>query len=400
MKQRLPFFIFIACILIVVIGLAFYLKKGHSLPQVQSKPLYWIDPMEPQVHYPGPGKSHMGMELVPVYPQADNPNTIHISPAVVQNLGIQTTSVVNSALPRRINTVGYIQSNEDNISHIHSYVDGWLRKLAVKAIGEPVHTGQLLFQLYSPTLVAAQSDYLLALNSNNTVLQNAAHQQLLALQISEQQIQQLRQTHQVNQLINIYAPQNGVIIALDVREGMRVTPDMDIMSLSDLATVWMMAEVDEAQATWVKIGAPVEAHMVAFPGKIWRGRVDYVYPTMNATTRTLPVRIQFDNPNLELKPNMYADVAILIESNQKVLNIPLSALIRGNQHDRVILYLGEGRFQVRSIKTGLESGDRVEIISGLAVGDKVVTSGQFLLDSEANLNAGLQRLQTPTEKNK
>lgn len=398
MKRRLSFFIFI--VLIVVIGLTLYLKKGHSLPQAQSKPLYWIDPMEPQVHYPGPGKSHMGMELVPVYPQAEDPNTIHISPAVVQNLGIQTASVVNSTLPRRINTVGYIQSNEDNISHIHTYVEGWLRKLAVKAIGEPVRKGQLLFQLYSPTLVAAQSDYLLALNSNNAVLQRAARKQLLALQISEQQIQQLTQTHQVNQLVNIYSPQNGVIIALDVREGMRVTPDRDIMSLSDLANVWIMAEVDEAQATWVKIDMPVEAHMVAFPDRIWRGRVDYVYPTMNATTRTLPVRIQFDNPNLELKPNMYADVAILIESNQKVLNIPLSALIRGNRHDRVILYLGEGRFQVRSIKAGLESGDRVEIISGLAVGDKVVTSGQFLLDSEANLNAGFQRLQTPTEKNK
>ncbi len=408
MKQRLPLFIVIACILIVTIGLAYYLKGNHSTQhKEQAKPSYWIDPMEPEVHYPGPGKSHMGMDLVPVYPKADNPKTIHISSAVVQNLGIQTALVVKGPLSKRINTVGYIQSNEDNISHIHTYADGWLRKLAVKAVGESVHTGQLLFQLYSPTLVNAQSDYLLTLNSGNTGLINAAHKQLLALQISEQQIQQLTQTHQVSQLVDIYAPQNGVVIALNVREGMRVTPEMDIMSLSDLANVWMMAEVDEAQATWVKVGEPVEARFTAFPGKIWQGRVAYVYPTINATTRTLPVRIQFDNPNLELKPNMYADVDILVASSNPVVNMPLAALIQNSQNNHVILYLGEGRFQVQPVTVGMESGDRVEILSGLAVGDKVVTSGQFLLDSEANLSAGLQRLQTPTntmqmgaEKNK
>lgn len=397
MKQRLPFFIFIACIIIAVVGLVYYLKGSHSSSKEQAKPSYWIDPMEPQVHYPGPGKSSMGMELVPVYPKADSSNTLRISPAVVQNLGIQTALVIKGPLPKRINTVGYIQSNEDNISHIHTYADGWLRKLAVKAVGESVHTGQLLFQLYSPTLVNAQSDYLLALSSGNTALINAAHKQLLALQISEQQIQRLTKTHQVSQLVDIYSPQNGVIIALNVREGMRVTPDLDIMSLSDLANVWMMAEVDEAQANWVKVGMPVEARIAAFPGKIWQGRVDYVYPTINITTRTLPVRIQFDNPNLELKPNMYADVSILIESNNPVVNIPLAALIRNSQRDHVILYLGEGRFQIQPVTVGMESGERVEILSGLAVGDNVVTSGQFLLDSEANLNTGLQRLQTPTD---
>ncbi|MBX9637769.1 MAG: efflux RND transporter periplasmic adaptor subunit [Gammaproteobacteria bacterium] len=407
MKQR-PMFFAIAGILIIFGVSGYYLKSGVvSLPQEQVKPSYWIDPMEPKVHYPGPGKSSMGMELVPVYPKADNSNTLHISPAVVQNLGIQTALVVKGPLPKRINTVGYIQSNEDNISHIHTYVDGWLRKLTVKATGESVHTGQLLFQLYSPTLVNAQSDYLLALNSGNAALINAAHKQLRALQISEQQIQQLTKTHQVSQLVDIYSPQNGVIIALNVREGMRVTPDLDIMSLSDLANVWMMAEVDEAQTNWVKVGAPVEARITAFPGKIWQGRVDYVYPSINITTRTLPVRIKFDNPNLELKPNMYADVSILVESNNPVVNISLAALIRNSQRDHVILYLGEGRFQVQRVTVGMESGDRVEILSGLAVGDKIVTSGQFLLDSEANLNAGLQRLQTPanamqmgTEKNK
>lgn len=397
MRQRQLFFFAIAVIAILLMSVGYYLRgvvitHAHS---PQAKPLYWIDPMEPQRHYPGSGKSSMGMDLVPIYSPSDNQNTLHISPTIVENLGIQTALVIKGSLPRRIDTVGYIQPNDNNITHIHTYVDGWLQTLSVKAVGEPVHTGQLLFQLYSPTLVNAQSEYVLALNSGNPALINAAQKQLLALQISPQQIQQITQSRQINRLVDIYASQNGIVAALNVREGMRVTPDIEVMSLVDLSNVWMMSDIDETEANWVKVNDPVEAHIAAFPGKIWQGRVDYIYPTINATTRTLQVRIWFDNPSLDLKPNMYADVTILAQPKNEVLSIPLAALIRGSHHDHVICYLGEGHFQVKQVTAGIESGERVEILSGLSAGERVVTSGQFLLDSEANLTAGLQRLQTP-----
>jgi Cu(I)/Ag(I) efflux system membrane fusion protein len=400
MKRHQQFFVIIA-LMLALISIGYYWKKhmvtSDYLSKAQTKPLYWIDSMEPQVRYPGPGKSRMGMELTPVYPSSENQNTIRISPAIVENLGIQTALVIKGPLPKRIETVGYIKPNENNISHIHTYVDGWLQKLSVKAIGELVHREQLLFQLYSPTLVNAQAEYLLALNSGNATLINAAQSKLLALQISLQQIQKITKTRQVNRVVDIDAPQNGIVASLNVREGMRVTPDIEIMSLVDLSNVWMMTEVDEAQANWVKIGELVEARIAAFPGKIWQGRVDYIYPTINAMTRTLQVRIWFDNPNAELKPDMYADVTILAQPKNDVLSIPLAALGRDSSCDHVIRYLGEGRFQVQQVTAGIESGERVEILSGLSAGDIVVTSGQFLLDSEANITAGLQRLQTTTK---
>lgn len=396
-----------AIIIGIVIGRSFNHSsdtRDTSATHATKKPLYWIDSMEPQIHYPSPGKSRMGMELTPVYPDSDqetnDQSIVRISSAVSNNLGVRTAPVIKGALARRIEAVAYIEPNENKISHIHPYADGWVKKLVVKVAGETVKKDQLLLQLYSPMLVNVQEEYLIALESGNRDLLDASYKRLLAFRISEQQIQQLKQTRNASQLVDIYAPQDGIIAQLNVREGMRVTPDTEMMSLVDLSTVWMIVQVFEKQANWVKIGEPAEAYVSAFPGKVWKGAVDFIYPQIDPTTRTLKVRFHFDNPKGLLKPNMYANIILLAQAKQNVLSIPLEALIRSHQGDHVIVALGDGHFQARSVVVGMESGDRIEILSGLNPGENVVISGQFLIDSEADLKAGMQRLETPKENNK
>ncbi len=372
-------------------------KEGSSAQSLSAKkrPLYWIDPMEPNVHYPGPGTSHMGMTLVPAFPKADadDKKGIHISPAVIENLGIRTALVSKGALAKKIETVGYIKPDENLISHIHTYAEGWIQKLQVRTVAAHVRKGQLLFQYYSPVLVNAEEEYLLALESNYQSLIAAAYQKLKALNINESQIQSIKIKHHVDKLINVYAPQNGIVDQLNVREGMHVLPEMEIMSLIDLSEVWMIGQIYEQQASWVKVGDSAQATFSAFPGKVWRGKVEYVYPEIDPVTRTLKVRLRFTNAKEVLKPNMYADLTLFVQPKKAALSIPTEALIRNSHGDKVILAVGEGRFQVRPVIVGLESGDRVEILSGLNENDQVVVSGQFLIDSEANLKASLQRLE-------
>jgi Cu(I)/Ag(I) efflux system membrane fusion protein len=401
-KSVLLITVAIVLILGVIIG-RFSERFTISAEKTEKKPLYWIDSMEPQIHYPGPGKSRMGMELVPVYPDekksTEEPGTIHITSTVVNNLGVRTVLAQKGTLARGIETVGYIEPNENKISRINPFADGWIKRLVVKAVGEPVKKGQLLLQLYSPMLVNAQEEYLIALESKNQHLIDASYKKLLALRVSEQQIQQLKQTRKTNQLVDVYAPQDGIISELKVREGSRVTPETEIMSLVDLSNIWMIAQIYEDQANWVKVGEVAEARLPAFPGKIWKGEIDYIYPEVDPITRTLKVRFRFNNPEGLLKPNMYANIKLFGESKPNVLTIPMEALIRTSKGDRVVVSNDKGQFDVRPVSVGIESSDQVEILSGLTSGEKVVVSGQFLIDSESNLKSSFERLEGKKEGN-
>lgn len=397
MNKRLVIVIFVIVVVALFLGI-FIGRYSERPPSNEKKLLYWVDTMEPTIHYPGPGKSRMGMELIPVYPDEEvEQSSIRISPTVINNLGIRSVSVTQGPLTRRIETVGYVEPNETQISHIHSYADGWIRKLFVKTVDQPVKKDEILMQIYSPALISAQQEYLLAVKGGDSSLMEGSIKKLQSLRISESQIQQLKTTKKVNQLVDIVSPQNGVVTALNVREGMRITPDTEMMSIVDLSSVWMIAQVFEEQSAWVKVGEAASARLSAFPDKIWKGEVEYVYPEVDPTTRTLKVRFRFDNLEGILKPNMYANITLFAAPKENTLSIPLEALIRSSQGNRVIVLLSNGRFQVRSVTTGIESGEQVEIISGLNPGEKVVTSGQFLIDSEANLKAGLQRLEASTQ---
>lgn len=377
------------------------LNNKAIVAQPAKMPLYWIDTMEPNIHYPGPGKSRMGMELVPVYADVQKDpasQPITISPAVQNNLGIRLASVKRGNLSRLIKTVGYVTPNENTISHIHPYEDGWIRGMPIKIVGTYVKKGDLLFQLYSPNLISIEEEYLLALRNKDLNIIKASRHKLLAFNISEQQVQTITKNRKADPFITVYAPQDGFIMELNVREGMRVTPNTEVMVLVDLSAIWIMADVFEGQAAWIQKGQSATATLDAFPGKTWEGRVEHVYPVVDPTTRTTKVRLGFPNAEFALKPNMYAHITLAVDPQVNVLTIPREAIIPGDETNHVIVSLGNGHFEPRSIKLGIESGDRVEILSGLTDSEKVVISGQFLLDSEANLKMGLQRLNSKDDK--
>lgn len=356
--------------------------------------LYWVAPMDPSYRRDGPGKSPMGMDLVPVY--ADDvdrqPGVVSIDPTVVNNLGVRSEPAAFGPLSRRIETVGYVTYDEDTVQHVHTRVEGWIERLATKATGDAVSRGQLLFELYSPTLVNAQQEYLAALRSNNSVLLDASRDRLAALGIAAGEIEELRRDRKVRQRVRVFAETDGVVAHLGVREGIYVTPSTEVMSIAKLDRVWVIAEVFERQAGWVRPGQDAEVELDYVPGRSWRGTVDYVYPELDPRTRTLRVRLRFDNESETLRPNMFARVSILGDSTTPVVHVPREALIRGGTTDRVVIALGDGRFRSRPVQVGVESGDRVAIHEGLGAGERVVTSGQFLIDSESNIDTALGRM--------
>lgn len=358
----------------------------------EKKLLYWVAPMDPSFKRDKPGKSPMGMDLVPVYADSGSEEGVSISPDVVQNFGVRFAPVERTRLWRGINTVGYVDYNEARVSHVHLRTAGWIEHLATHSVGERFKKGDSILELYSPELVNAQQEYVQALRSGNKQLVKSSEHRLSSLGLIDKQIKQLKKTRQVKQTIQIYADQDGVVSKLSVRHGMYVTPSNKVMSLADLSSVWLLVDVFEKQASWVKVGDSAEVRLSYQPGKVWKGKVNYIYPSLDTTTRSLKVRLVFDNPGEMLKPNMFAKVKIFSGAKNNILVIPTEALIRTGVEERVIISKGEGKFEPRVVKSGIESGDYIELLTGVGEGEKVVVSGQFLIDSEASLRGSLNRM--------
>jgi Cu(I)/Ag(I) efflux system membrane fusion protein len=350
------------------------------------KPLYYRNPMDPAVRSDRPMKDSMGMDYVPVYAE-DTGAEVRISPAVVNNLGVRTEAAVSSRLANRVDAVGYVGFDERKVQQVRPRAEGWVQDLAVRAMGEPVSKGQRLFTLYSPMLASAQQEYRDAQAIGNRELIAASRARLRALGIGEGAAQG------GNGRVPFYAPISGVVTALEVQEGAMVTPEMPVMTITELGSLWVIAEVPESQSGLLQVGAPVEIRFPSLPGDTVAGKLEYLYPELDMETRTVRARITLDHPPRTIRPNMLASVSLGAEAGEEVVNIPLGALIRSGQQERVVVALGEGRFVARKVTAGAESGDRVAIREGLQAGEQVVVSGQFLLDSEANLRSGLDRLQ-------
>ena len=365
--------------------------------------LFWVAPMDANYKRDKPGKSPMGMDLVPVYVdnEGGDGSSVTISPEVVQNLGVRTAVAERSRLWRGIDTVGYVDYDESKVSHIHLRTEGWIENLAVQSEGERVKKGQRLFNLYSPELVNAQEEFVQALNVGNKGLIRASRSRLNALGIPASQVKRLEKDRKPSQTVPIYATQDGVVASLSVRDGMYIKPATRVMSLADLSSVWLLAEVFERQANWVNVGLPAEVKLAFLPGRTWEGKVEYIYPSLDPVTRTLKARLRFPNLDEALKPNMYANVKIYGRPKNDIIVIPIEALIRTGREERVIISSGEGRFESRMVRAGIESGEWVEIIEGVEPGEKLVVSGQFLIDSEASLKASMMRMtetDTPMEE--
>lgn len=379
-----------------------YISSGTGAPNQSSdsedkKPLYWVAPMDSNYRRDKPGKSPMGMDLVPVYEEdksADDhgPGAITIAPHIVNNLGVRTSKVDSTRIQSEINTVGYVNYDENKLIHIHPRVSGWVEKLYVKSSGDPVVKGQPLYTLYSPQLVNAQEELLIAMKSNNRSLINAAKERLKALQLSIVDIEKLEKTRNVQQSITFHAPQAGVVDGLKIREGFFVKPGNTLMSIGELDSVWVEAEIFERDVSIVEEGLPVSMTLDYLPGREWTGIVDYVYPTLNSKTRTLRVRLKFANSDLALKPNMFAQVVIHANHPGEALLIPKEAVIRTGSQDRVVLALGEGQFKSVAVQIGRVTEGYIEILEGLIEGDEIVTSAQFLIDSESSKSSDFKRM--------
>jgi len=359
------------------------------------QPLYWVAPMDPNFKREQPGKSPMGMDLVPVYKSITaSAGTVEINPSVVNNLGVKTSTAKLMQLENEVETVGFLDYNQDTLVHIHPRIEGWIETLYIKATGDYVKKGQPLYSLYSPELVNAQEEYVLALQRNNPNLINASESRLQALQVPSAVIERLKSTRKVQQSVVFYAPQTGFVDNLNVREGFYVQPGTTVMAIGALDEIWVEAEVFARQASMLHLDMSVNMTLAYFAGKTWQGKIDYIYPSIDAKMRTVKARIRFDNPNYLLKPGMFANLSLKGNAMPESLVVPTQAVIRTGQQNRVVMALQEGQYKSIEVVLGLVQREYTQILSGLDKGDIVVTSAQFLIDSQSSISSDFKRMES------
>ncbi len=355
----------------------------------------YVCPMHPQIIKDEEGSCPIcGMDLVPkmIDPNTGKHPAVSVKGEIIQSMGLRTEAVRKDTLWRFIRTVGRVDYNETKLIHLHPRAPGWMESLMIRSEGERVSEGDKLGTFYSPEILSAQVDFFVALEQSDSSRVEKARNRLRILGIDDATIRQLEESRETRNALPVYAPGKGIVTMLGAREGMYLKPDMEMMTIADLSSVWVMVDVYEHQIGWLSEGLTAEISVPAWPGKTWEGKVDYIYPELDMKSRTLRVRLEFPNPDMTLKPNMFAEVKIYGGPQRDTLLIPAEALIRTGERDTVVTSLGDGRFQPVDVVVGARSNGKVEILSGLKEGDEIVTSGQFLIDSESSLQASFRRM--------
>ena len=389
----------------------------------------WTCGMHPNVITEEPGQCPIcGMNLTPVKNTAEEEEqavggqavdeqaedaapspgaSIVIDPATIQNIGVQTAAVQKRPLTRSIRTVGHLDYNEEMYSRINVKYPGWIEKLYVNETGQQVAEGDPMLDIYSPELVAAQEEYLLAFQNvknleNSTFdtitkgaesLLDASRRRLLYWDVTEAQIQELEERGAIARTLTIYAPSKGIVVERMAELGMRVTPGMDMYRMADLSSIWAFAHVYDGDAPWLSPGLTAEMDLPYNPGKVYRGTIDYIYPYLDRASRDIKIRLVFPNRDLELKPQMYANIRLSARSARSVLVVPGSAVIHSGERNVVFVALDGGKFEPREVTLGMEGREGyVEAMSGVSAGERVVTSAQFLIDSESRLQEAIQKM--------
>ena len=383
-------------------------SKGHdnggAAPAQETKTLYTCG-MHPQVIQDHPGNCPIcGMKLTPVRAQsaAAGPQAIAIDPVTIQNMGIRTATVTRGPLRRTIRGAGVVEYNEAALSDVSTKFRGWIEKLYVNTTGQLVMRGDPLFEIYSPELYSAQVEYLLAAGSatNGTpgseAIRASALTKLKFFDISGDQIAQLAATGQPQKTLRILAPQDGFVIEKMVVEGQMVDAGMKIYRLADLGLVWVQAEIYEQDLPYLKLGQEADVTVSYLTDRQFRGRVTYIYPSVDMKTRTARVRMEFHNPGYFLKPGMFATVRVASELEPSALLIPDMAILRSGEKTTVFVALDGGKFEPRTVTLGPQAeNDTYQVLSGLKEGERIVTSGQFMLDSESQLREAIQKMSEP-----
>lgn len=378
--------------------------KANSLVKSQSSgaTIKYVCPMHAHIISDVPGTCPIcGMNLEKVETGGNTQEiNINVSGSMQQALALKVAEAKRDTLWKFVETVGQIDYDESQINHVHARVTGWIEKLMIKSVGDSVKKGQLLYEIYSPDLINAQDDYLLALDTAKSAGNGSRYQDLVRkaglrlslLGMNEKQIQQLADSRKTQYRVPFYALQDGIVKALDVRDGMYIQPSTEVMSVVDLSKVWVIADVFENEQSWIAVGQKAEVSVPAMNISGIEGTIDYIYPELDPVTRSLRVRVVLNNTDISLRPKTLAKVSLFGGPNKDVLVIPQEALIQTGKENRVIVKQADDSFTAKAVTVGMMSQGKAEIVSGLNEGERVVTSGQFLLDSEASLKGSLMRL--------
>jgi Cu(I)/Ag(I) efflux system membrane fusion protein len=359
----------------------------------ERQPLYWVAPMDSNFRRDAPGLSPMGMDLIPVYEEPDGEtNAVRVAATIQQNLGLRTARAVRTVFARNVEAVGYTRWNEATIEMLHPRAEGWLEVFNLASVGDQVKAGQVIYELYAPNLVSAQQEFITARQAGNQALAALARERLLALGFTTGQVDELANNGNTSSRLVYRAVDDALVVSLGTGRGNYVQPATTIATLASLDSIWVDVDIFETDAADLEVGLEAAIEFPAFPGETWMGEVSYIYPELEQSSRTLRVRLVIENEDHRLKPNMFANVAIAADPRLDVLAVPREAVIRSGSGSRLIVVQDDGAFEPRAVRTGVSSGEQIEILQGLSAGETIVTSGQFLLDAEANGEQALARL--------
>jgi membrane fusion protein, copper/silver efflux system len=369
-----------------------------SMEEGERRVLYWYDPMRPEVKFDKPGKSpFMDMQLVPRYADKEGTAAVRIDPALAQNLGIRLGTVEKAVLAPRLGAVGSVAFDERRLHVVQARVEGYVTRLHVKAPLERVRRGEPLAEIQAPDWLAAQAEYLALLDADSErarSIRDAARERLVVLGVPEAMIRRIEETRKTDATTTIFAPASGVVTEITVREGGAFMAGAPLFRINGLETVWVNAEIPEAQVGLIPRGSAVAAHAIAWPGATFEGSVSELLPDVDPATRTLPVRIVIENSHEKLAPGMFVALDFEGKAGEPQLLVPSEAVIVTGERSVVIVARESGGFDVAEVTPGVEQDGKTAILSGLREGQSIVLSGQFLIDSEASLNSAVTRLET------
>ena len=378
-------------------------EAGQKTPIPPKKKTMYKSTMMPNEVSDKPGKDSMGMDMVPFEVEESGTVTevggrvrVRISPERQQLIGIKTAPVQSQHIHKFINAVGRVDYAEPNISIVNLKFDGWVEKLYVNSTGRAVRKGEPLLDIYSPDLVSAQQEYLIALKAGKTLgeassILNSAREKLRLWDVTDSQVEELGRTGQFKKIVTVYSPGSGIVIEKNVVQGQKIMAGENLFKIADLSTVWVLGEVYEYELPFIKTGQEVKISLSYYPGEAFIGKIIYVYPYLKPETRTNQVRIEIANPGLKFKPEMFANLAIHVDYGTK-LAVPADAVLDAGVSKIVFVAKGDGYFEPREVTLGVKGEDVYEVLDGLSDGENVVTSANFLIDSESSLKAALSRM--------
>ena len=376
--------------------------------------LYWVAPMDATEIYDQPGKSRMGMDLEPVY--ADNvdargssESNVRINPVVAQNMGVRYALSERRDLERSIRTVGEVMIDEENLVQVNSRISGWIEVLHVAFDGAPVRKGDPLLEIYSPELITTQEELLLALAHRDALTESsseaakkaanrmvvAAKQRMRNWELPTSFIDQVESHRMVHRRVVLEAPADGVVLSRNVTEGARISAGQELYRIADLSRVWIHASFYDFELPWISEGQTADIELSYLPGVQLEGEVSYIYPFLRQKARDVHVRIIVENPDLELKPGMFANVQLSGRTLEDVVVVPSASIIRSGERTLVFIDRGDGQFEPREVRLGAEADDWVQVMAGLDAGERVVVSAQFLIDSESRLQEAIAKMRSP-----